>query len=554
MSDHDHIRTIEHPLMLQQFRQSRSETLYYVLLYAGAIIAALLISLVPIYLIVRLGGAWQSALETVTRPRTIAVISNSLLLTIAVTASTTAIALPLAWLTTRTDLPGRTVWALLAALPLVIPSYIYAYLFLSFLSPKGILQQWLEPLVGIERLPPVYGFWGAFIVLTLIAYPYTFLTVRAALQQFDPALEEAAQSLGLSRRYVFLRVTLPNLRPALAAGGLLVSLYCLRDFGAVTLMQYSTFTRVIYNRYQGFRLDEAASLALILVAITSVILALESYSRGRAQYARVSGGAARLARLIELGRWKWLALLFTSAILLVSLLMPLGVLLYWVVRGLRQDVAAGIVGESQANTTTLLALLEPATNSIFAALLAAIFAMLLALPIAFLAVRQSNRLTRFFERLSYASFALPGIVVALAYVYIGINFARPLYQTLPMLLAAYIVLFLPQAVGAARSSVLQIKPSLEEAGRSLGRRPLSVFQRITLPLVRPGLTTGGLLVFLTVMKELPATLILSPLGFYTLSTAVWANISEAFFARAAIPTLLLLVISSVPLAWLTLRE
>ncbi len=540
--------------MLQQLRHSRSETFYYLLLYAGALTAAFLICLVPVYLIVRLGGAWQAALETVTRPRTLAVISNSLLLTISVTASTTLIALPLAWLTTRTDLPGRAIWALLAALPLVIPSYIYAYLFLSFLSPKGILQQWLEPLFGVERLPQVYGFWGAFIVLTLIAYPYTFLTVRSALQRLDPALEEAAQSLGLARRQLFLRVTLPNLRPAIAAGGLLVSLYCLRDFGAVTLMQYSTFTRVIYNRYQGFRLDEAASLALILIAITGVILALEHYSRGRAQYARVSGGTARRTQIIPLGRWKLPALLFTSFILLIALIMPFGVLLYWVVRGIRQDVAAGIVGQTQANITSVTALFEPAANSLLAALLAALLAMLLALPIAFLAVRRSNRLTRFFERLSYASFALPGIVVALAYVYIGINFARPLYQTLPMLLSAYIVLFIPQAVGAARSSVLQIKPSLEEVGRSLGRRPLTVFQRITLPLVRPGLTTGGLLVFLTVMKELPATLILSPLGFNTLSTAVWANISEAFFARAAIPTLLLLLISSVPLAWLTLRE
>lgn len=540
--------------MLQQIRQSRSESLYYFLLYTGALIAVFLICLVPIYLLVRLGGAWQAALATVTRPRTLSVISNSLLLTFAVTTSTTFIALPLAWLTTRTDLPGRTIWALIAALPLVIPSYIYAYLFLSFLSPKGILQQWLEPILGIERLPQLYGFWGAFIVLTLITYPYTFLTVRAALQQLDPALEEAAQSLGLSRRYVLLRVTLPNLRPALTAGGLLVALYCLRDFGAVTLMQYSTFTRVIYNRYQGFRLDEAASLALLLVVITGIILAFEGYSRGRAQYARVSSGTARRRQRIELGRWKYPALLFTTFILLISLIMPFGVLLHWVVRGLRQDMMANIIGETQANTSSLLSLIEPATNSIFAALLAALLAMLLALPIAFLAVRQSNRLTRFFERLSYASFALPGIVVALAYVYVGINFARPLYQTLPMLLGAYVVLFLPQAVGAARSSVLQIKPSLEEAGRSLGRKPLTVFQRITIPLVRPGLTAGGLLVFLTVMKELPATLILSPLGFSTLSTAVWANISEAFFARAALPTLLLLLISSVPLAWLTLRE
>jgi iron(III) transport system permease protein len=180
--------------------------------------------------------------------------------------------------------------------------------------------------------------------------------------------------------------------------------------------------------------------------------------------------------------------------------------------------------------------------------------MLLAMPIAILVVRRPGRLSRLFERLTYASFALPGIVVALAYVFFATNYAPSLYQTLPMLLIAYVILFIPQAVGAQRSSLLQVSSSLEEAAQSLGKRPSTIFRRITLPLVKPGMLAGGALVFLTCMKELPATLILSPLGFNTLSAEIWSNIGEAFFARAAAPTLLLLLLSSIPLAWMTLRE
>jgi iron(III) transport system permease protein len=202
----------------------------------------------------------------------------------------------------------------------------------------------------------------------------------------------------------------------------------------------------------------------------------------------------------------------------------------------------------------LAVLLRPAWHSLAVSLGAAFLTIVFALPITVLAVRKPGRASHLLERLAYTGSALPGIVIALAYVFIGINFARPLYQTLPMLLAAYVVLFLPQAVGSERSSLLQVSPRLEEAGRSLGQRPWRVFRRVTLPLVRPGLVAAGAMVFLTAMKELPTTLILSPIGFDTLAVQVWSNISEAFFARAAAPTLLLILLSSVPLGLFTLRD
>jgi len=203
---------------------------------------------------------------------------------------------------------------------------------------------------------------------------------------------------------------------------------------------------------------------------------------------------------------------------------------------------------AQSNVTPLGELLRPAWHSFAVSLGAAVLTVALALPVSVLAVRKPGRASSLLERLTYTS------ALALAFVFIGANYASSLYQTLPMLLAAYVTLYVPQAVGSERSSLLQISPKLEEAGRSLGSRPWHVFRRVTLPLLRPGLMAAGAMVFLSVMKELPATLILSPIGFDTLAGQVWTNIGEAFFARAAVPTLLLILLSSLPLALFTLRD
>jgi iron(III) transport system permease protein len=523
-------------------------------LYLIALAVTALILIVPGYLVMRATGAGVATVETLLSPRTWVTLGNTLLLTGAVVASAAVISLPLAWLITATDLPGRRVWGVLVVLPLVIPSYVAAYLHASMFSPRGVVYSLIGPALGIDRLPSIYGFPGAWLVLTVITYPFTYLTVRAALQRLDPSLVEAARSLGLSPRRAFWRVTLPSLRPSLAAGSLLVALYCLRDFGAVTLLQFGTFTRVIYNRYQVYRLDEAAAMALVLVALTAVFLYLDHRSRGRRRYARLSAGAARARPPTRLGVWKWPALAFVGLVVLIGLVIPAGGLAYWLWRGFQQDWMVRDLGPAQSNVASIVTLLRPAWNSVMVALGAAVLTVALALPVTILTVRKPGRVTGLMERLAYSGSALPGLVVALAFVFIGVNLAGPLYQTLPMLLMGYVVLFLPQAIGSERTSFLQVSPKLEEAGRSLGQQPLLVFWRITLPLIRPGLLAAGAMVFLTAMKELPTTLILSPIEFDTLAVQVWANISEAFFARAAAPTLLLLLLSSVPLALFTLRD
>lgn len=508
---------------------------------AGLAVAA--VALLPLgYLVLRAaeaGGArvWEIASDTTT----LELLRDTLGLTVAVTATSIALAVPLAWLTVRTDLPFRRVFTVLTALPLAVPTYVGGFAFVAFAGPRGMLQDWLEPL-GVDRLPSIYGFWGAWVVLTLFTYPYVLLTVRGAVRRMDPSLEEASRTLGHSPLATFRRVVLPQLRPSMTAGGLLVALYTLSDFGAVSLLRFDSFTRAIYVSYRA-SLDRsgAAVLGLMLVIITITVLALELRSRGRTAYHRLHAGSDRPASTTRLGRWRWPAAAACALLVLGALVIPLGVIVYWLVRGIE-------AGEPLRLTTEL------AGNSLRAAALAVGATVLVAWPVALLSVRHRSRTSRFVEMACWAGYALPGVVVALALVFFGARVVPSLYQTLAMLVLAYVVLFLPQAIGAMRSSLLQVNPELEEASRSLGRGPAATFRRIVMPLARPGVLAGGALVFLTVMKELPATLLLAPTGYSTLATQVWNATSEAFFGRAAAPALALVLLSSVPMAFLVLRE
>ncbi|NOX63317.1 MAG: iron ABC transporter permease [Chloroflexi bacterium] len=493
------------------------------------------------YLLIRATGAGAAALDVLFNSRTLRVLINSVAITATVTTLAALWGVPLAWLTTRTDLPGRKIWTALVVLPLVIPSYVGGFALVASLGPKGMLQEALAPL-GVERLPEIYGFVGATYALLLFTYPYLVLTVRAGLQRMDPSLEEAARGLGYSPWQTFWRVTLPALRPSLAAGALLVALYTLSDFGAVSLLRFNSFTRAIYIQYQSsFDRSAAAVLSLVLVTMTILVLVAERRTQGRARYHRLSGGVGRKSRPVRLGRWKWPALAFCAFVVTAALIAPFTVVLIWFARGV-------IAGE------TFAPMWEAAWHSIEAASLAALAAVLLGVPVAYLSVRFPSRFATVVERSAYIGYGLPGIVVALSLVFFGANYLPILYQTLPMLVFAYVVLFMPQALGALRANLLQTSPRLEEAARSLGLNPRRVWVRVNLPLLRPGLWAGAALVFLTTIKELPATLLLAPTGFDTLATQIWSASAEAFFARAAAPALLLLAISALSIFILLSQE
>lgn len=506
-----------------------------VVIPALAVAAAMLVPV--IYLLVQVSELGRERfLALLTSPDLLAITGRTLGLAVAVTAASVALGVPLAWLTVRSDLPGRRFFRVATALPLVIPTYVGAFTLLAAFAPGGLFESWF----GI-RTPSPYGFWGAFVALTLWTSPYVLLTCQAALRGLDPALEEASRSLGHGSLRTFFRVTVPQLRPAAAAGGLLVTLYVLSDFGAVSMLRYSTFTRALYLQLRSaFDRAPAAFLGLVLVAITVVFLVLEARtSRDAGGQFRVLGG--RRPPVVPLGHWRWPAAAFAGGFVFVALVVPMTVIGFWLYRGLR-------VGES------LDFVAGAAGRSVLVAVLGAVAAVLAALPVAIWAARSRSRIARLTERVSFTGYALPGIVVALALVYTGIRVVPSLYQTLVMLVFAYVVLFLPQAVGAIRTSLLQVSPSVEEASATLNASRRRTLVRLLLPLSWRGAIAGGALVFLTIMKELPATLLLAPTGFDTLAVRVWSATQEAFYARASVPALLLVLLASVPLMILVLRD
>ena len=509
------------------------------LVVAGLVVAfAALLPLV--YLVIRATGADADAVASLVRPRTIAAIGGTVVLAGLVGVGTLAIGVPVAWLTARTDLPGRRAWAVLTAVPLAIPSYLVAFAFLAFFGPRGTLRDLLAPL-GVERLPSVTGLGAAAVVLVLVSYPYVTLATRAALLRLDPAVEESARLLGDDRRAILRRIVLPLIAPAAAAGTLLAVLYALSDFGAVGLLQVDSLSRHVYLQLgASFDRSAAALVALVLVAMTVAVTWGERRLRQRA--GTVIGGVPRRpAATVRLGRWRWPAVGFLGVIVGLALVLPVATIGWWLIRG-------AIGGEP------LRFVLETAVGTFAVGGLAAVGGVALAVIVAVLAARYPSRLSGAVETSVFSGYALPGIVVALSMVFLATRTLPILYQTFALLIAVYAVRHIPQAVGGIRAALATAGTRLEDAGRTLGDGPLRVFGRVTLPILRPSLIAGGALIFLTVVKELPLALVLAPIGFETLATQVWDAATSGFYARAAAPAALLLVLSMTTVAVLLRAE
>lgn len=492
---------------------------------AGAVVA--LLSLPLVYLVIRVTGSGR-ALEILAERTTWRLVWNTVLLAAGVVTASVLVGVPYAWLVTRTDLPARRVWAAAGALPLVIPSYVAAFCLLGFFGERGLLADAL----GGERLPEVDGYWGSLVALTLATYPYVYVLTQAALRELDPSLEEAARALGTTGGRLLLRITAPALRPAVGLGALLVVLYTFSDFGVVSLMNYDTLTRAIYVQYKSlFDRAPAATLALLLVALTAIPLVVEYRVRRQGRIYRTSPGTQRPTPVLALGRWKAPALAFCAAVVGLFLVLPAGVLGSWLARGI-------------ANERELDAPWAEAVHSLTASGLAAVAAVLAALPVAIVALRYPSRTSRVLERLSYAGNALPGLVIALSLVFFAARYASPVYQTLGLLVFAYVVRFFPQGLSGVESGIERLSPRYEEAARGLGRGPLRTLAHVTIPLARSGIAAGAALVFLSAMKELPATLLLRPIGFDTLATDIWGLTQVGAYSRAALPALVLIGISA----------
>ncbi len=457
------------------------------------------------------------------RPRSLGIAGRTALLTVSVAAVSVALGLALAWLTERTDLPGRRWLTGLLAAPLAMPSYVAAFATVTALGPRGLLQQALEPWTGWERLPEIYGFPGALLVLSVLNYPYVFLAARARLAVMDQAVDDAARTLGAGPFRRFREVTLPLISGPLWAGGLLAALYTLSDFGAVSLLRYETFTWAIYNQYRG-SLDRhtAAGLALMLVfAALLLLLGAERFRSGPSPGASVR---ARPPKPVRLGRFRLAALGLVLAVLGPALLLPVGVCLYWLI---------------QAPEGATAGLLPALGRTGLASVLAAVTTTALAIPVAFLAARHPSRRSSLLRGIAHIGFGLPGLVLGLALVYFSVQLTPFFYQTLGLLVFAYAIHSLPQGIAPLEATLAALNPRLDEAARALGAGRLRRHFRVTLPLLRPGVVSALALVFLTSVKELPATLMLAPTGFRTLATTVWSAAENVEMGRAAAASLLL---------------
>jgi len=453
------------------------------------------------------------------------------------------LALPLAWLVVRTDLPFRNFCRWLAVIPLAIPSYIGAMSYIALLGPVGSVNIWLSSLIGApQQWMNIYGFWGGVFVLGLFTYPYIFLLVSAALEATNPSIEETARSLGESPLGVFRRVTLPMLRPSILAGGLLAFLYALSDFGSPSLLRVQVFTTAIYHQLNT-RFDQAAAamLSFVLVLITIAVLIGQQMLLRRRSYVTITG-TARLARPLHLGRWRWPAALLAGAVLGLSVFIPLGVLL----------AQTGSVGHFLAVVQEQGDYIK---NSLLIAGLAATLAVILGLLIAFTGRHTPPRTGALLSGTIQIGYAIPGTVLGLSLILLYNTYIPWLYGTVGILVVAYLIRFLTQSVQGVDAALTGINPHLEEAARSLAASPWRVLRRVLAPLVRPTLFAVWALVFISAMKELDATLLLRPAGFDTLPVRVYIHTVEAEYARAAVMALLLIAFTALPWMVVTrLRE
>jgi iron(III) transport system permease protein len=504
------------------------------LLPVGLVVLGVLVPLA--YLFVRALDAdpaeWA---ELVLRERNLRLLGNTVALAAGVLLVTTIVAAPLAWLVTRTDLRASGVFTALGVLPLAVPSYVTAFALLAATGPFGTLAETFGLVI-----PRPSGFLGSLVALSCYTFPYLFLNLRAGLQGMDPALEESARSLGASGATVVRQVVLPQLRPAYLAGSLLIVLHVLGDFGVVSLMRFETFSYAIYLQYAAaYDRVYAAWLALMLLGLTGALLWGEARLLRNRRFDRAGSGAERRQRRVRLGAWQVPAALFAILVSAIAVGLPIFTTLDWLGRG----------ADSLPGGVLLSALWDSTRGALPAALLAA----LMAIPIAYLSVRRPGRRTRTLERIAYLGYATPPLAFALAMIFFSLRAAPFLYQTLALLVVAYALHFLAEALGPIRSALYQAPRQVEEAARALGRSPIRAFLEATFPLLRRGMTVSIAFVFLSAFKELPITFLLSPLGFQTLAMGAWSASTEALYSVAA-PYALVLIGSSTLLVGLLLSE
>lgn len=521
----------------------------------GALLVAVFI-LLPILVVVAAVftgsfDVWRHLFATVLSDYLI----NSLALMFGVGIGVVFIGVPTAWLTARCDFPGRKLFAWLLLLPLAMPAYIIAYTYTGLLDFAGPVQTLLRDLTGWQ-----YGdYWffnvrsltGAMLMLTLVLYPYVYLLARAAFLEQSPSILEASRTLGYGGKRSFLTLSLPMARPAIVTGLTLALMETLADYGTVQYFGVSTFTTGIFRTFYGFgETAAAAQLAAMLLGFVSLLIFLERYSRQQTRYHTMKG---KPAKLVKLNRYHaLLAILICLLPLLFGFVIPAGQLLYWSLNDALVDSSFFIL----------------AWNSLYLALLAAAIAVALALLLAYAKrVYIRKKVVTTAVSLAGLGYALPGTVIAIGVIIplawfdnrlidfferqFDINIGLLFSGTLIALLFAYTVRFLAVSLGAVESGLQQIKPNLDNAARLMGYRPIEVLKKIHLPLLKGSVLTAFLIVFVDVLKELPATLILRPFNFDTLAVKAFELASDERLVDAAPASLLIVAVGLIPVILLS---
>lgn len=503
-------------------RQGKSLPPFWLMAPGALILCLLLLPLIYIFWQVLSLGP-QDGFSEIFRPFIGELLFNTLLLMVTVVLGTLLLAVACAWITERVNIPGLPLWRVLIPLPLAIPGFVGTFSWLSI-------------------TPRVESMGGAMMILTLAEYPLIYLPVAAALRGLDPAMEDVARSTGHGPWRIFWGTILPQLAPALGSGVILVALHILVEFGSLALLRVETFTTAIYQAYElQFDGPEASVLSLVLIVICLLVLGAEKSVRGNHRYTRSGKGTSRRIQRFDPGLWRWAIMSMLGALTLLTLIVPLGTLVWWLIDSHNRILAqAGEVGTALLGSLGLS--LAGAVTTLFPALL-----------LVFLAVRYRTAVARFAERLPFVVHSLPGLVVALALVFFSLHLVPVLYQTTALLLIAYAVMLLPVAQGALRGVIEQYPPGMDEIAASCGLAPHRVFWRVTLPQIMPGIGAALLMVFLQLMKELTATLVLSPPGTQTLSTQLWAESSQMHYGAAAPYAVLLILVSGLP-AWFVTRR
>ncbi|MCC5810016.1 MAG: iron ABC transporter permease [Ectothiorhodospiraceae bacterium] len=480
-------------------------------------------------------------------------VTNTLLLIVGVGCSVLVIGVSLAWLTAVCEFPGRRFfdWALM--LPLAVPAYVLAFTFIGIFDFSGPVQTLLRDLFGSsDWFPPVRSAGGVILVMSLVLYPYVYMLARTAFLAQGGGVMEAARLSGLGPWQSFFRVALPMARPAIAAGTALALMEALADFGAVAVFNYDTFTTAIYKVWFGFfSLETAAQLASLLLLFVALAVFGERYTRGRARF--YQHGSPGSQPRIKLRGWRGIAAVAACvAVLGLAFVVPLIQLLWW--------VFAHSLADFNRQYLDLL------MRTLGLGLMAAMITVTLALLLAYAKRVQPDWLTRRAVAASTLGYALPGSVLAVAVMLVftrldgwiagmlGDPGNQWLTGTVWALLLAYGIRFMAVAFNSVDSALEQIRPSLADAARSLGAGPGRVIRQVYVPMLRPGLFAGALLVCVDVMKEMPATLLLRPYGWDTLAVRIFEFTSDGEWQRAAVPAVTLILVGLLPVMLLVRRS